>query len=269
MTISLSGKIAIVTGGSTGIGLAAAIGPARADAKVALCSHDPATLEPALAEVHSHGEAIALRADVTSAADMADLVEQTASAFGGLDHLVCSAGIQTYGIVVDTSDEVFERTLAVNLKGAWLAARYAIPRMIERGGGAIVNVSSVQGQACQTGVAAYAASKGALNALTRAMALDHAGQGIRVNAVCPGSVDTPMLRRSAELFEGAATVDATLRDWGRMHPLGRIASPAEVAEVILFLLSERASFMTGAEVRVDGGLLAGIGVRLPDKARDG
>ncbi len=171
--------------------------------------------------------------------------------------------------MVDTSEEVWERTFAVNLKGAYLAAKHAIPRMALRGGGAIVNVSSVQGLACQTGVAAYAASKGALNALTRAMALDHASDGIRVNAVCPGSVDTPMLRHSAELFKGAASAEATLADWGRMHPLGRIASAAEVAEVILFLLGERASFMTGALVQVDGGLLAGIGVRLPGQGQNG
>jgi NAD(P)-dependent dehydrogenase (short-subunit alcohol dehydrogenase family) len=267
--VSFGGKIAIVAGGSSGIGLAAALALVRAGAKVALCSHDPATLEPALAQVRSHGDAIAVRADVTSAADMARLVAEAVGAFGGLDHLVYSAGIQTYGTVVGTPEEVFERTLAVNLKGAYLAAKYAIPRMIERGGGAIVNVSSVQGLACQTNVAAYAASKGALNALTRAMALDHAGERIRVNAVCPGSVDTPMLRHSAGLFKGASSLEATLEDWGRMHPLGRIASPAEVAEVILFLLSERASFVTGAEVRVDGGLLAGIGVRLPDRREDG
>jgi NAD(P)-dependent dehydrogenase (short-subunit alcohol dehydrogenase family) len=267
--MSMSGKVAIVTGGSTGIGLAAAIALARAGAKVALCSHDPATLEPALTQVRSHGEALALHADVTSAADMEHLVGEILSAFGGVDCLVNSAGIQTYGTVVDTPEEVWERTLAVNLKGAYLAAKAAIPRMALRGGGAIVNVSSVQGQACQTGVAAYAASKGGLNALTRAMALDHASQGIRVNAVCPGSVNTPMLRHSAGLFKGGATLEATLDDWGRMHPLGRIASPAEIAEVILFLLSERASFMTGAAVRVDGGLLAGIGVRLPDRREDG
>ncbi len=262
--MAMTGKVALVTGGSTGIGLASALALAKAGAKVALCSHDPATLEPALAQIRGHGEAIAVRADVTSAADVQALIERAVSAFGGLDHLVNSAGIQTYGTVVDTPEEVWDRTLAVNLKGAYLAAQAAIPRMIARGGGAIVNVSSVQGQACQTNVAAYAASKGALNALTRAMALDHAGQRIRVNAVCPGSVDTPMLRRSADLFKGEASLEATLEDWGRMHPLGRVASPAEIAEVILFLLSDRASFMTGAEVRVDGGLLAGIGVRLPD-----
>jgi NAD(P)-dependent dehydrogenase (short-subunit alcohol dehydrogenase family) len=262
--MSFADQTAIVAGGSTGIGLAAALRLLQGGARVAICSHDEATLAPALAQLEGQGAAIAVRADVTSSADMHRLVEAAEEAFGGIDHLVFAAGIQTYGTVVDTPEEVWEPTLAVNLKGAFLAAKHAVPAMIARGGGAIVLVSSVQGMACQTGVAAYAASKGGLNALTRAMALDHAGHGIRVNAVCPGSVDTPMLRRSADLFKGEGTLEATLLEWGRAHPVGRIASPAEIAEVIAFLLSPAAAFMTGETVRVDGGLLAGVPVRLPD-----
>jgi NAD(P)-dependent dehydrogenase (short-subunit alcohol dehydrogenase family) len=262
--MSFANRSALVAGGSTGIGLAAALRLLDGGAKVAICSHDEATLAPAMAQLDGHGEALAVRADVTSAADMQRLVEAAERAFGGIDHLVFAAGIQTYGTVVDTPEDLWERTLAVNLKGAYLAARAAIPAMIAQGGGAIVLVSSVQGMACQTNVAAYAASKGGLNVLTRAMALDHAAQKIRVNAVCPGSVDTPMLRRSAELFRGAGTLEQTLDDWGRSHPLRRIASPAEIAEAIAFLLSPAASFITGETLRVDGGLLAGVPVRLPD-----
>src|SRR5215211_4259539 len=140
----------------------------------------------------------------------------------------------------------------------------AIPEMRGRGGGVIVNVSSMQAIASQTGVAAYTASKGGINALTLAMALDHAEENIRVNAVCPGSVDTPMLRWAADLFKGENTVEATVEDWGRMHPLGRVAKPEEVAEVICFLAGPKASFVMGADYRVDGGLLAALGVRLPE-----
>jgi NAD(P)-dependent dehydrogenase (short-subunit alcohol dehydrogenase family) len=259
-----AGKVAVVTGGSTGIGHAAAIRLAEGGAGVAICSHEEVTLGPALEPIRAKGDVIAVRADVTSGADMARLVATTVEAYGRLDFLVCSAGIQTYGTVVDTSEATWDRTLGVNLKGVFLAAKHAIPAMKARGGGAIVAVSSVQALACQTNVAAYAASKGGLNALVRAMALDHAKAGIRVNAVCPGSVDTPMLRHSAGLLAGEARVEATLASWGQAHPLGRVARTEEVAAVIAFLLSEQASFMTGAAVEVDGGLLAGIGVAAPE-----
>jgi NAD(P)-dependent dehydrogenase (short-subunit alcohol dehydrogenase family) len=118
---------------------------------------------------------------------------------------------------------VWDEVLDVNLKGIYLASRYAIPKMRERGGGAIVNLSSVQAFASQKGVAAYTASKGGINALTRAMALDHAEENIRVNAVCPASVDTPMLRWSADLFRGEKSVEERVKEWGKMHPLGRVA----------------------------------------------
>jgi NAD(P)-dependent dehydrogenase (short-subunit alcohol dehydrogenase family) len=136
--------------------------------------------------------------------------------------------------------------------------------MRKRGGGAIVNLSSVQAFASQKGVAAYTASKGGINALTRAMALDHAEENIRVNAVCPASVDTPMLRWSAGLFGGDKSVEKLMEDWGKMHPMGRVARAEEVAEVIAFLAGPRASFVTGGDYKVDGGMLAALGVRLPD-----
>ncbi|HET6518337.1 MAG TPA: SDR family oxidoreductase, partial [Geminicoccaceae bacterium] len=170
MTTEFAGKVAVVAGGSTGIGLAAAVRLAAGGARVALASHDGPTLGPALERVRATagaGGALAVRADVTSAADMARLVAEATAAFGGVDCLVNSAGIQRYGTALDTDEAVWDEVMAVNVKGAFLASKAALPGMIARGGGAIVNVSSVQGQACQTNVAAYAASKGALNALTR------------------------------------------------------------------------------------------------------
>jgi NAD(P)-dependent dehydrogenase (short-subunit alcohol dehydrogenase family) len=141
---------------------------------------------------------------------MKRLVNFAAEIYGGVDVLVNAAGVQRYGTVVDTEEEVWDEVLDVNLKGIYLASKYAIPQMRERGGGAIVNLSSVQAFASQKGVAAYTASKGGINALTRAMALDHAEENIRVNAVCPASVDTPMLRWAANLFRGTK---ASRRPW--------------------------------------------------------
>lgn len=256
--MAVADRTAIVAGGSTGIGLAAALRLLQGGAKVAICSHEEATLAPALAQLEGQGEAIAVRADVTSGADMHRLVEAAEEAFGGVDHLVFAAGIQTYGTVIDTPEEVWERTLAVNLKGAYLAAKHAVPAMIARGGGAIVLVSSVQGMACQTGVAAYAASKGGLNALTRAMALDHAGHGIRVNAVCPGDVDSPMIRYQAETFGGGdpeGYLAGLLAAYPQRPP--RFIRPDEVAELIAYLTSDLAAPITGAAISIDFGLTAG------------
>lgn len=263
-----SGKVAVVTGGSTGMGRATVERLARGGARVVFCSHDPESVDAALGETPDLGEIHGEVADVSRADAMERLMRGAAERFGGIDLLANCAGVQRYGSVEDTSEAVWDEVLAVNLKGCYLASRYAIPEMRKRGGGAIVHISSVQGIACQTSVAAYAASKGGLNALTRSMALDFAPDRIRVNAVCPGSVDTPMLRASAEQFGGGRPVDEVLLEWGRSHPLGaaygRTCSAAEVAEVIAFLLSDRASFLTGAAIEVDGGLLARLGVTLPD-----
>ncbi len=260
-----SGKVAIVAGGALGIGRATAWRLAQHDASVVICSDRQDQVESTVAEMREEGlEVQGLRADVTSSEDMKRLVDFTVDTYGGVDVLVNSAGIQRYGTVVETEEGVWDEVLAVNLKGIYLTSREAIPPMRERGGGAIVNLSSVQALASQKGVAAYTASKGAVNALTRAMALDHAEENIRVNAVCPASVDTPMLRWSAGLFKGEKTVDETLEEWGKMHPMGRVARPEEVAEVIAFLASSRASFVTGGEYKVDGGMLAALGVSLPE-----
>ena len=264
-----AGSIALVTGGSSGIGRAVAELLAVEGASVGVCSVDAAEAGAVAGAIcGSGGAAVAVPADVRDEASVAAAVRATVDAFGSLDTLVTSAGIQTYGTVTDTSTTDWDEVFAVNVRGVFLACKAALPHLRRSTRGAIVVVSSVQALATQAGVAGYAATKGALNALTRAMAVDEAGHGVRVNAVCPGSVDTPMLRESAALFaDGSAEVTLRLLDdWGRSHPLGRVAQPREVAEVVGFLAGPRAAFMTGEDVRVDGGLLAGLPVALP---RDG
>jgi NAD(P)-dependent dehydrogenase (short-subunit alcohol dehydrogenase family) len=260
-----SGKVAIVAGGALGIGRTTARKLATEDASVVICSDQEDQVEEAVTELRDEGlEVRGLRADVTMSTDMKRLVAFAAETYGGVDVLVNSAGIQRYGTVVETDEATWDEVLDVNLKGIYLASKHAIPEMRKRGGGAIVNLSSVQAFASQKGVAAYTASKGGINALTRAMALDHAEENIRVNAVCPASVDTPMLQWSADLFKGDKSVEETVKDWGRMHPVGRVARPEEVAEVIAFLASSRSSFVTGGDYKVDGGMLAALGVALPE-----
>jgi NAD(P)-dependent dehydrogenase (short-subunit alcohol dehydrogenase family) len=184
---------------------------------------------------------------------------------GGLDVLVCAAGIQRYGTVVDTSPSTYDEVMAVNVGGVFFACQSFVP-LIHRGGSVVV-VASVQAYAAQHGVAAYSMGKGALLSLVRAMAVDHAADGIRVNTVCPGSVDTPMLRTSAAEFGDGRSTDEVIAEWGRSHPLGRVATPAEVADVIHFLASPAAAFVTGADVKVDGGLTAQLAVVLPEDNR--
>ena len=262
-----TGRVAFITGGSQGIGRATAELFAGEGASVAVCGLEPDVVESTVRSiVEGGGEAVGLAANVTDPASIGAAVDAAVTRFGRLDVLVTSAGIQRYGTIADTDEATWDEVMTVNVKGVYLAAHAAIPHLRANGQGAIVVVSSVQGHAAQEGVVAYAAAKGALDAMVRAMAVDEAPFGVRVNAVCPGSDDTTMLRTSARLFsEGTPeSVEATLGAWGRMHPAGRIAEPREVAEVIAFLASPHASFVTGVDIRVDGGLLATLPVRLPE-----
>ncbi|HVX45227.1 MAG TPA: SDR family oxidoreductase [Mycobacteriales bacterium] len=245
------GLVAVVAGGSTGIGDAVVDRLAGDGARIVFCGHEAA----GVAATQDRTGATGMVADVRSAPQMSALIEHAVDLHGGLDILVNAAGIQRYGTVEDTTEEAWNEVLDVNLKGMFLTGKYAVPHLRARGGGSIVNVSSVQAYATQDHVLGYSISKAGINALTRSMALDHAADGIRVNAVCPGSVDTPMLRASAEQFKGEDTAEETVVKWGRTHPLGRVARPAEVAEVVAFLAGPRSSFVTGSEYRVDGGLL--------------
>jgi NAD(P)-dependent dehydrogenase (short-subunit alcohol dehydrogenase family) len=249
------GKVAIVTGGSAGIGRAAAKRLTTGGAQVAVCGAEPDAVDETVSELRSHGDARGEVVDVRDETAVAGFVDATAAAYGGLDILVCSAGIQRYGTVESTSRELWDEVLDVNLTGTFLAAKHALPHLRD-GGGAIVNVSSIQATVAQAEVAAYTVSKAGISALTRSIAVDYAAHNVRANTVCPASVDTPMLRWAADLFKGDRTVEETVTAWGATHPLGRVADPEEVAEVIAFLASDRASFVTGAEYRVDGGILA-------------
>jgi NAD(P)-dependent dehydrogenase (short-subunit alcohol dehydrogenase family) len=251
------GKVVVVTGGALGIGRAVCEILAERGAAIAILDMDEAAGIAALTQIEQSGaNAVFHQIDVSSTAEVQAAVEEAHAAFGHIDSLVVSAGIQRYGTATSTSDEQWEEVLGVNLKGAWNAAKAVIPFLLESGGGTIVNVSSVQALASQQNVLAYTVSKHGLLGLTRSIAMDFAKENIRANAVCPGTVDTPMLKWAASLDPDPQSVyDAC----NAMHPLGRIAQPHEIAEVVAFLTHDSSSFVTGAVWTVDGGLLTQIG----------
>jgi NAD(P)-dependent dehydrogenase (short-subunit alcohol dehydrogenase family) len=251
-----AGKVALVTG-TTGIGRSVALRLLAGGASVMALGIDEAG-NAALA-----GEGVTIRrTDVSIAPEVGAAVHETVERFGGLDIIVNSAAVHPYGDAVTTSPAVFAQCLAVNVGSIHLTAHFGVPAMRRRGGGVIVNVASVQGHACQAGVAAYVDSKGAIHALTRAMALDFAKDRIRVLSVSPGSVRTPILALAARTFDGPdAAIDATFARFGAAHPIGRIGEPEEIADFVAFLASDRAGFITGSDHVIDGGLTAGLGVR--------
>lgn len=253
-----TGKVALVTG-TTGIGRAVALRLAKDGAAVVALGIDEAGNE-ALAQADP---AVRVRKkDVAEPAQVEAALGEIEREFGGLDVIVNAAAVHPYGDAVTTDPKTFRHCLAVNVGSIHLTAHWGVPLMRRRGGGTIVNISSVQGHACQQGVAAYVASKGAIHALTRAMALDFAADGIRVVSVSPGSVRTPILELAARTFDGPdADVEAVFARFGASHPIGRIGEPEEIAELIAFLASSKAGFITGSDYVIDGGLTAAIGVR--------
>ncbi len=246
---------ALVTGGASGIGLATAQLLYQRGARVAFVDVADVQADPG-AIADQDNRAIFIQANLAQPEEAERAVAQTIEAFGALNAVVNSAGIQRYGNVEQTSPELWREVLDVNLTAAFLVSRAAIPHLRQSGGGSIVHVGSVQSHLAQRGAAAYVVSKHALLGLTRAMAVDYAPERIRVNCVCPGTVDTPMFRWSASLD---ANPDAVVKACEAMHPLGRISQPNETAEVIAFLLTDAASFVTGAAIDVDGGVRAFVG----------
>lgn len=260
------GRVALVTGGSTGIGRAAALALASEGSAVVVHGLTADQADGVVEEIASTGgRAASAAGPIDSPATAHAAVQIALDSFGQLDTLVTSAGIQRYGDILSTTEQLWDEVFDVNVKGVYLAAHAAAPYLRQSSAGSMVIVASVQATATQAQVTAYTASKGALHALTRAIAVDESEYGVRVNSVSPGSVDTPMLRNSAHLFGGddEGGVDRVLSSWGAAHPLGRIAQASEVGEVITFLAGPRASFVTGADLRVDGGLLARIAASLP------
>ena len=247
----LSNRVALITGGNRGIGLATAKLFAKEGARVVLFARDQAKGE---SEAKSIDNANFIQGDVTKVEDCRRAVDESIKTFGGVDVLVnCAGVIYRNRTVEQTTEDEWDATFDVNVKGTFLMCKHAMPALRKRNG-CVVNLSSYVGMVGFRGASAYAASKAAIINLTRSMALDHAREGVRVNAVCPGSVDTEMIHTAWKNF---GDVEEAQRLWAEKHPLGRIAQPDEVAQAILFLASDEASFITGTALAVDGGILAG------------
>jgi len=247
----LSNRVALITGGNRGIGLATAKLFAEEGAQVMLLGRDQVKGEY---EANLIPKAKFIQGDVTKAEDCQRAVDEASKPFGGLDVLVNCAGIIYRNRTVEqTTEDEWDATFDVNVKGTFLMCKYAMPALRGRKG-CIVNLSSYVGMVGFRGASAYAASKAAIINLTRSMALDLARESVRVNAVCPGSVETEMIHTAWKNF---GDVEEAQRLWAEKHPLGRIAQPEEIARTILFLASDDASFITGTALAVDGGILAG------------
>jgi NAD(P)-dependent dehydrogenase (short-subunit alcohol dehydrogenase family) len=251
----LVGKRALITGGASGIGRATAVLFAHEGAAVSIVDLDEAGGQ-AVAQmiVNDGGQAIFVRCDVSRAADCQRAVQQTVSELDGLDILFNNAGIIRRATVLETTEAEWDRMMAVNVKSIFLFSKYAIPVMDQAGGGVIINTASGWGLVGGRRAAAYCASKGAVVLLTKAMALDHGGQNIRVNCICPGDTDTPMLQDEAEQL--GEPYERLLAE-AAQRPLQRIGRPKEIAQAALYLASDASSFVTGIAMVVDGGGLAG------------
>jgi len=249
-SFNFAGKVALVTGGSSGIGKATSLLFARCGAKVVIGDVNPAGVEIAEMIKQERGEAIFIETDVSVAEQMKNLVTATVKTFGGLHCAFNNAGVlPPMAPLADTEESTFDHTFAVDVKGVFLAMKYEIQQMLQMGGGAIVNNASIAGLIAERGISAYVAAKHAVIGLTKAAAVEYADQGIRINALAPGLVETPMTKH---WFDDPAMRSFFLAN----SPIGRFAQPEEVAAMVLFLCSDLASFAVGHTFAVDGGYTA-------------
>lgn len=252
--MKLKNKIAIVTGGGSGIGRETCKLFAQEGAVVIVADRDLSSAKRVAEDIiKAGGKAEAFAVDVTKSADIKSMIDHAVSGHGRLDILVNNAGYGIAGTVVDTSEEDWNALMAVNVNGVYLGCKYAIPIMEKQGGGVIVNTASTVARVGITNRAAYVASKGAVGALTRAMALDHVGSNIRINAVGPGTIESPYFD---EIFAKAVDPVALRKGLEARQPMNRLGKPIEIAKAILFLASDDASFCTGTTLFADGGWTA-------------
>jgi NAD(P)-dependent dehydrogenase (short-subunit alcohol dehydrogenase family) len=257
VTGSFAGKVVLVTGAAMGVGAAISSAFAEEGAAVGLLDIDPEALAGTVREINeAGGRAVGFPGDVRDASVSKDAVARLVADFGGLDVLVNNAGVVRYGYLPKFEEEDWDYVFDINIKAMYRTARVSIPEMRKRGGGAIINLASVQAYYSHKGAVAYSASKGSVVAFSRALALDHAREGIRVCAIAPGSVRTPMLMAAAER-SNPDDPEAALAVFAESHPIGRLIEPRDIANVAVFLASDKAGAMTGATVLVDGGLVAG------------
>jgi NAD(P)-dependent dehydrogenase (short-subunit alcohol dehydrogenase family) len=242
------GKVALVTGGSSGIGKATSLAFARAGANVVIASRRVTEGEQTVHEICERGgDAIFVKTDVSKASEVEGLMNQTIEFYGRLDYACNNAGTFVMGRLFELSEEEWDRTINANLKGIWLSLKYQIPIMLQQKGGVIVNMASMSAIIGNPGVSIYSASKGGVVALTQSAAIEYAASGIRINAISPGVISTPMVDDIPTLL---------LEDIQSKHPIGRLGKPEEIADAVVWLCSDKASFVTGHNMVIDGGYTA-------------